>query len=620
MPRIFIPIFYIFVVSLANSLSAQTASTYDELRQFADLSLLPQYRDNTKMQEVSTYDRTGGNDDGFSGKYSFIRRNGDSSIVIFEAKGPGVINRIWTPTPTDDTLDFYLDDSLFSIKYSDLFSGKVKPFVAPLCGSELGGNYCYYPMLFQDSCKIVCRAKKLQFHQIQWRSYPAGTKVVRSFPDAAIANGIPHVDVSRLKKFSVASGNAVLIFESNAGGRVEELNVYPASLFSGNAKDIWINIICDGEKEPAVDCPLADFFGFAFGKPSMQSWLLGTKDNVAYCRLPMPYDRNCRIKMINRGRQAITFSASVKGSTVKRDPSREGKFYSSYSYRRYNGHDGPHQLLQVNGRGHFIGTVLQAQGTKPGMTIFFEGDDSTVVDGELALHGTGSEDYFNGGWYAYPDRWDAAFSLPFHGSLDYSIPFCRTGAYRFYLSDKIPFEKSFFHSIEHGPEDNNVPAIYTSLAFYYGDHPPVNQPVKETPSVYIPDTLMIYPHLNNFMFWSGVTTKSMGLHDTGGLSILYTVNDESRIRFSLEDIPDGKYELFMDFDRVPTGAEVSIYQRQTLIRNGIDGYATANTRVPSEKIGEIEITPFKKTLTLQFKTTAQKNEFLLNRFIIARKR
>jgi hypothetical protein len=595
-------------------------TTYDELRQFSDVSLLPQYRENTKVQEVSTYDRTGGNDDGFSGKYSFIRRNADSSIVIFEAKGPGVINRIWTPTPTEDTLDFYLDDSVFSIKYGDLFSGKVKPFVAPLCGSELGGNYCYYPMLFQDSCKIVCRAKKLQFHQIQWRSYPKGTKVVRSFPDANLTTKPPEVRTGNKKQFTVGPSRTTTLFESSAGGRIDELSVYPAAAFAGNAKDIWISITYDGEKEAAVNCPLADFFGFAFGRPSMQSWLAGTTDNIAYCRIPMPYDKSCRIQIVNRGKSAVTFSAVIKNSPVKREPSREGKLYASYSHQRYHENDGPHQLLKVNGKGHFIGTLLQAQGTRPGMTIFFEGDDSTVVDGELALHGTGSEDYFNGGWYAYPDRWDAAFSLPFHGSLDYSIPFCRTGAYRFYFSDKIPFQKNFYHSIEHGPQNNNVPAIYTSVSFYYGDRPPENQPLKEVPSVYTPDTLMIYPHLNNFMFWSGVTTKSLGLHDTGGLSILYTVTDESRIRFSLEEIPEGRYELFMDYDRVPAGSEISIYQRQTLIREGISGYAAANTRVSAEKIGEIAITPFMKTLTLQFTTTAEKNQFLLNRFIIARKR
>jgi hypothetical protein len=612
--------FYCLIFFLqAFSLRAQTVSTVDELRQFTEFSLLPQYRTGTKMQEVSTYDRTGGNDDGFSGKYSFVRRNADSSIVIFEAKGPGVINRIWTPTPTEDTLDFFIDDSTFSIKYSDLFSGRIQPFVAPLCGSELGGNYCYYPILFQDSCKIVCRAKKLQFHQIQWRSYPARTKVVRSFPVMAMSNDKSLAAVSGLRKFSLEPSKAVSIFESNTGGRVEDIDLYPASLFMGNTKDIWINITYDGEKEPAVNCPVADFFGFAFGKPSMQSWLLGTNSDTAYCRIPMPYDKSCRIQLVNHGKKTVAFNAAVKNSSSKRNWATEGKLYVSYNHQRYRGHDGPHQLLKVNGKGHLIGTVLHAQGTRPGMTIFFEGDDSTVVDGELALHGTGSEDYFNGGWYAYPDRWDDAVSLPFHGSLGYSIPFCRTAAYRFYFSDKIPFQKSIFHSIEHGPQDNNVPAIYTSLAFYYGDHSPDNQTMSERPDVYVPDTLMIYPHLNNFMFWSGVTTKSMGIHDTGGLSILYTVTDDTRIRFSLEDVPEGRYELLMDYDRTPTGSEISIYQRQTLIKENINGYASQNTRLAQEKIGDIEITPFKKTLTLQFKTTEDRNQFLLNRFIIARK-
>ena len=52
------------------------------------------------------------------------------------------------------------------------------------------------------------------------------------------------------------------------------------------------------------------------------------------------------------------------------------------------------------------------------MTYFFEGDDSTAIDGEFRIHGTGSEDFFNGGWYAMMDRWDGKLSLPLHGALD----------------------------------------------------------------------------------------------------------------------------------------------------------------------------------------------------------
>ncbi len=92
-----------------------------------------------------------------------------------------------------------------------------------------------------------------------------------------------------------------------------------------------------------------------------------------------------------------------------------------------------------------MGTILQAQGLQAGMTYFFEGDDSASADGTFRIHGTGSEDYFNGGWYAMMDRWDGKMSLPLHGALDYSLPFCRTGGYRFYISDKLSFERQPLH-------------------------------------------------------------------------------------------------------------------------------------------------------------------------------
>ena len=99
------------------------------------------------------------------------------------------------------------------------------------------------------------------------------------------------------------------------------------------------------------------------------------------------------------------------------------------------------------------------------MTGFFEGDDSTYMDGKMRLHGTGSEDYYNGGWYAMLDRWDRGVSLPLHGSLDYSLPMARTGGYRFYMNDKLSFEREFYMGIEHGPSGNEYPVDYTSVAF-----------------------------------------------------------------------------------------------------------------------------------------------------------
>ena len=89
---------------------ADSISVSTELEKLYDISNLPTYENTARSYQISSYDTTGGNDDGFGGRYSFLRRNSDSTLVIFEVSGPGVIHRFWTPTPTNDTLDFYIDN------------------------------------------------------------------------------------------------------------------------------------------------------------------------------------------------------------------------------------------------------------------------------------------------------------------------------------------------------------------------------------------------------------------------------------------------------------------------------------------------------------------------------
>ena len=208
--------------------------------------------------------------------------------------------------------------------------------------------------------------------------------------------------------------------------------------------------------------------------------------------------------------------------------------YTCWKSNILSAYEPAHVFLNTKGKGHYIGSVLQAQGLQPGMTYFFEGDDSTATDNVFRMHGTGSEDYFNGGWYALPDRWNRKMSLPLHGALDYSFPFCRTGAYRFYLSDKISFEKNIFQSIEHGPENNKIPVNYTSLAFYYCDIPPSNflQPTNSLTGVYMPDTMVLYPQLMRFTVMENIACKADWIYDTGGQSFTFTATDESGVNIS----------------------------------------------------------------------------------------
>ena len=95
------------------------------------LDLLPALKESTKVASLSSYDRTGGNNDGFGGQYSYVRKEKDG-LVLADLKGPGIIYRIWTPTPTDDMLEFYFDgesEPSIQVKFRELFMGKHPQFV-----------------------------------------------------------------------------------------------------------------------------------------------------------------------------------------------------------------------------------------------------------------------------------------------------------------------------------------------------------------------------------------------------------------------------------------------------------------------------------------------------------
>ena len=387
-----------------------------------------------------------------------------------------------------------------------------------------------------------------------------------------------------------------------------------------------IKITWDDEKYPAIYCPVADFFGYAFGRTSMQSLLLGSRNNTNYCWFPMPFDRSAKIELVYRNvasshQSPVQVSVHVWYSTEPRITEKEGRFYANWNKNLRSTPGKPHVFLDVNGRGHYVGTILQAQGLQAGMTYFFEGDDSASIDGSSRIHGTGSEDYFNGGWYAMMDRWDGKMSLPLHGALDYSLPFCRTGGYRLYLSDKLSFENSFFMSIEHGPAGNKFPVDYTSLALYYSNTPAIESaaPTNESTKVYIPDTLILYPQLMDYNIFGKLDVSTTWKYGTGGESYLFTPGADSWLRISLADIPPGRYKVFFDIMKEPFGCDFSLWQRQTQLSDWISTFQTAEERTPYLYVCDLSHLDFINTITIRFKTEKQKSSLLLNRIILVKK-
>ncbi len=117
--------------------------------------------------------------------------------------------------------------------------------------------------------------------------------------------------------------------------------------------------------------------------------------------------------------------------------------------------------------------------TFPGL----EGNDVITADGGTALHGTGLEDAFNGGYYynsidppyqitgdprdpAYP----SSGASPLYGLLANGAGDYRTDQYRWRISDYVPFNSSLDVSFDNvNGQDGN---FWGSTAFYYSAFAP----------------------------------------------------------------------------------------------------------------------------------------------------
>ncbi len=99
---------------------------------------------------------------------------------------------------------------------------------------------------------------------------------------------------------------------------------------------------------------------------------------------------------------------------------------------------------------------------------WLEGDEIFTVDGEMMIHGTGSEDYFNGGWYSVDGRLNEPGAFPSHGFPVFRLdkPWRKVVAYRWHIADPVPYQKQIDAKIEHGPA-NKFPADYYGTGFYY---------------------------------------------------------------------------------------------------------------------------------------------------------
>lgn len=168
-------------------------------------------RSGEQSRQFSSFDRSGGNNDGFDGQYSCLRTS-DAGCVIAEAAGAGEVQSIWFtrfgPTGGGDVTDtgwirIELDGrTVLDAKAQDVVTGKLgAPYVWPLVANgddTAGGVVLKVPMPYRDSMRITVQHNPLFYH-VSYRAFPDSAGI-RTFNPSDQALDV----IDRLRRFGLA--------------------------------------------------------------------------------------------------------------------------------------------------------------------------------------------------------------------------------------------------------------------------------------------------------------------------------------------------------------------------------------------------------------------------------
>jgi hypothetical protein len=448
-----------------------------------------------RMELVSTYDRTGGNMDW--GEWN-PAQSPDGQYILADLEGPGCLTRIWTTGCEVDEWRLYVDGETtprIRGKKFDIFGGQ-PPVLTPLADQFSGAAHTYLPVPFAGRLRVAVHAPKIPpgtrpYYHIGYTRFGARTKVV-SFPSSLTAqesaavvrlrdswNSVEEqaralVAGAQWKGVVVQPGKAEVVESVDGAGTITAFAVRLKGLGGMSALDrprvlrsLVLECRWDGASAPSVEAPLGDFFCNGLAFRSFASLPLANVDGAFVCRFPMPFRKGANIRVRNDGGAPV----SVESWTKREAGAAAGRMYLHAGWNGAMSLGGPFRVLRADGNGQYVGCYLISYGMD-GTWSILEGDESIIVDGESvpSWHGTGLEDYFNGGWYYY-----GLFERALYGLLDKAA--MRTAQYRFHLSDPVRFRKSLQMQIEFG-DANRARGYMSAVAYWYQDSPsPANSSI-----------------------------------------------------------------------------------------------------------------------------------------------
>ena len=248
-------------------------------------------------------------------------------------------------------------------------------------------------------------------------------------------------------------------------GSVQAIRLKLRDFQAGQLSQLWVCAAWDGHEKWDVCSPAGAFFGNELGVHSARYLLLGMDtDGSMYSFFPMPFWIGARIVLENRGTEPLTLDCAEVEIAADNALRREdcGYFRTSeyYARKRTEGRDS--MIARITGRGHVVGAVITAHGSRPG-EVTCEGDVRVHIDGIRTpqIESDGSESYACYGW-GFPTPPECNPFSGYDGQPDSPWSMVRTMP-----GDCYPFRSRVDFGIESGG-CNDQYLEHSGIIFYYG--------------------------------------------------------------------------------------------------------------------------------------------------------
>jgi hypothetical protein len=428
-------------------------------------------------RSVTTHDPEGGNGDGFR---PGVAIEGDYR-VLFHAQGEGTITRIWMTASREELekpgqelwieIDGY---TAFRGSPRDFFEGR-GPFQSPLVlgfDASSGAFTSFVPFPWSREAKIRFRGAAI-YYQVTYREGPGASAGPTAEQLAQFMTEDWTVPLPAPRRRDILRPDAPITLATGPG----TISGIDLRIAAGDLKDLQVRI---GDQPPV---PASFFFGLAstgadpddgwttFRSALHAAWAPNDAGRGRLAtRLPVPLAEGESLSLeAALGASILDIEAGVSLAQA-----RPGvRLRAQYRDQMAPGLETTIPFFESDEPLQFVALLEHLSNGRPNDRTYLEGDEMIRTDGmsyPLQL-GTGTEDYYNGGWY-----FQGAHSNPLSGQLRFLVIDPEDGwknarfvesLYRLHVADPIVSRSAMCFGFEIGPTGAYTPLQVRSLGLAY---------------------------------------------------------------------------------------------------------------------------------------------------------